>query len=359
MNPVFCERVSKSYGAVSALHDFSLSVRPGEILALLGPSGCGKTTVLRLIAGFEQPDSGQIAVGERIIAGPGVYVPPEARQVGMVFQHYALFPHLSVADNIAYGLRGKQRRPQVREMLEIVGLSGLGARMPHELSGGQQQRVALARALAPRPAVLLLDEPFSNLDADLRATMRAQVREILKRVGTTALFVTHDQEEALCIGDRVAVMNAGRLEQAAEPQMLYLAPATRFVAEFIGQASFLPASVTGAGLDTELGFVPQPVGGQHGALVEAVVRPDDLALRSDPAGNASIAGRAFRGGQYLYDVALDSQRTVRCACNHVHDFPIGSRVRVALSPGHPLAWFPIESSVASRTEASECLPIPD
>jgi iron(III) transport system ATP-binding protein len=347
MNPVHCERLSKSYGAVRALHDFSLSVRPGEILALLGPSGCGKTTALRLIAGFEQPDDGRIAVGERIVACPGVYVPPEGRQIGMVFQHYALFPHLSIADNVAYGLRGRERRAQVREMLELVGLGGLEARMPHELSGGQQQRVALARALAPRPAVLLLDEPFSNLDADLRAVMRTQVREILKRVGTTALFVTHDQDEALFIGDRVAVMNAGRLEQAAEPQMLYLAPSTRFVAEFIGQASFLPACVTDAGLDTELGFVPQPVAALPGAPVEAVVRPDDLVLSADPAGNASIAGRTFRGGEYLYDVALDSQRTVRCVCNHVHDYPLGIRVQVKLAPGHALAWFPMNGAHAS------------
>ncbi|HEU5100542.1 MAG TPA: ABC transporter ATP-binding protein [Roseiflexaceae bacterium] len=345
MNPVRCERVTKSYGAVPALNDFSLSVQPGEILALLGPSGCGKTTVLRLIAGFEQLDSGQIAVGERVVSGPGVYVPPEARQVGMVFQHYALFPHLSVGDNIAYGLRGKQRHAQARELLGMVGLIGLEARMPHELSGGQQQRVALARALAPRPAVLLLDEPFSNLDADLRAMMRAQVREILKRVGTTAVFVTHDQEEALYVGDRVAVMSAGRLEQAAEPQMLYLAPATRFVAEFIGQASFLPACVTGAGLDTELGFVAQPVGAQPGAQVEAVVRPDDLVLSVEGISNARIAGRTFRGGEYLYDVRLDSQLALRCVCNHVLDLPIGSRVRVALSPGHPLAWFPISPQI--------------
>jgi iron(III) transport system ATP-binding protein len=344
MNPVHCDRLSKSYGAVAALHDFTLGVRAGEILALLGPSGCGKTTVLRLIAGFEQPDGGQIAVGERVVSSPAAYVPPEARHVGMVFQHYALFPHLNVADNVAYGLRGKRRRVQALEMLEMVGLRGLGARMPHELSGGQQQRVALARALAPHPAVLLLDEPFSNLDADLRAAMRAQVRDIIKRVGTTALFVTHDQEEALVIGDRVAVMNAGRLEQAAEPQILYQAPATRFVAEFIGHASFLPACVTAAGLDTELGFVSQPVGALQGTQVEAVVRPDDLVLRADPAGNARIAGRTFRGGEYLYDLALDSQRVVRCMCNHVHDYPPGSRVRVALAPGHALAWFPLHGA---------------
>jgi iron(III) transport system ATP-binding protein len=335
--------LSKSYGAVRALHGFSVSVRPGEILSLLGPSGCGKTTVLRLIAGFERPDGGRVAIGERVVSGPDAYMPPEGRRVGMVFQHYALFPHLSVADNVAYGLRGKERRARAGEMLELVGLSGLEKRMPHELSGGQQQRVALARALAPQPAVLLLDEPFSNLDADLRALMRAQVREILKRVGTTALFVTHDQEEALYMGDRVAVMRAGGLEQVDEPQGLYLAPATRFVAEFIGLASFVPASVADAGLHTELGFVPQPVAAPRGALVEAVARPDDLVLSADPDGNARVAGRAFRGGEYLYDVTLDgSRRTVRCVCNHVHDFAPGTRVRVTLTPGHPLAWFPVK-----------------
>jgi iron(III) transport system ATP-binding protein len=273
-----------------------------------------------------------------------VYVPPEARRVGMVFQHYALFPHLSVADNVAYGLRGKGQREQAAEMLGLVGLAGLERRMPHELSGGQQQRVALARALAPRPAVLLLDEPFSNLDADLRANMRVQVREILKRVGTTALFVTHDQDEALFMGDRVAVMRAGRLEQVDEPQALYLAPATRFVAEFIGLASFLPAAVADDGLRTEIGFVRQPVVAAPGAEVEAVARPDDFALTADPAGNAQVVGRTFRGGEYLYEVALPSRRVVRCACNHVHDYPPGTRVHVTLSPGHPLAWFPISSA---------------
>ncbi|MFO7167456.1 MAG: ABC transporter ATP-binding protein [Chloroflexota bacterium] len=345
MNPVHCEQLSKSFRSVPAVQQFSLSVRPGEIMALLGPSGCGKTTVLRLIAGFERPDAGRIAIGEREVAAPGLFVPPERRHVGMVFQHYALFPHLSVGDNVAYGLRGKGRQAAVREMLDLVGLGGLERRMPHELSGGQQQRVALARALAPRPAVLLLDEPFSNLDADLRAALRTQVREIIKHVGTTALFVTHDQEEALYMGDRVAVMNAGHLEQAAEPEALFAAPATRFVAEFIGQASFVPAAVTENGLDTELGFVPQPVSAPSGTLVEAVARPDDLVLSADPQGNARIVSRTFRGGEYVYEVALlGSQRTLRCVCNHVHDYAADTRVRVALAPGHALAWFPVSEA---------------
>jgi iron(III) transport system ATP-binding protein len=344
MNAIRCENVFKSYHGVRAVQDFTISVHPGEILALLGPSGCGKTTVLRLIAGFEQPDSGRIVIGPRLVSGPDMYVPPEGRQVGMVFQHYALFPHLSVADNIGYGLRSKDRRPHVREMLALVGLSGLEARMPHELSGGQQQRVALARALAPGPAVLLLDEPFSNLDTDLRTAMRLQVRGILKRVGTTALFVTHDQDEALFMGDRVAVMYAGRLEQAAEPQALFLKPATRFVAEFIGDASFLPASVTDTGLATEIGFVLQSVDAPRSTVVQAVVRPDDLVLSTDPDGNARVVGRTFRGGEYLYELALDSRHTVRCVCNHVHDYALNTRVRVMLAPGHELAWFLVNGS---------------
>ena len=352
MNPVHCEELSRVYGAVRAVHGFSLSIRTGEIVALLGPSGCGKTTVLRLLAGFERPDAGRIALGERVVAGPGVYIPPERRRIGMVFQHYALFPHLSVGDNVAYGLRGKERRAQARAMLELVGLGGLEGRMPHQLSGGQQQRVALARALAPGPAVLLLDEPFSNLDADLRAAMRSQVRAILKRAGATALFVTHDQDEALFMGDRVAVMSAGRLEQAAAPQELFLAPATRFVAEFIGTASFVRASVTNSGLETELGFVPQPVAAPQGAEVEAVARPDDLLLSADSDGNARVVGRMFRGGEYLYELALDSQRIVHCVCNHVHDYALGTRVRVTLAPGHPLAWFPAQGSVAGGSPSN-------
>jgi iron(III) transport system ATP-binding protein len=318
-------------------------------MALLGPSGCGKTTVLRLIAGFERPDKGRITIGQRLVASPEEYVPPEERRVGMVFQHYALFPHMSVADNIGYGLREKGRRDLVHEMLELAGLSGLDSRMPHELSGGQQQRVALARALAPRPAVLLLDEPFSNLDADLRAAMRVQVREIIKSVGITALFVTHDQDEALFMGDRVAIMRDGRLEQAADPQTLFLTPATRFVAEFIGHASFLPATVTDVGLETELGLVLQPVGARPGAIVDALARPDDLVLSADSNGNARIVGRAFRAGTYLYDALLDSQRMVRCICNHIQEYALDTRVRVTLAPGHALAWFPAsESTVAHR-----------
>ena len=341
MTSVSCEGLSKAFGPVQAVSDFNLTIRAGEILALLGPSGCGKTTVLRSIAGFERPDAGRICIGEREVAGPAGFVPPEGRRIGMVFQHYALFPHLSVADNIAFGLRGPGRRERVAEMLELVGLSGLGERMPHALSGGQQQRVALARALAPRPAVLLLDEPFSNLDADLRGAMRAQVRAILKQVGTTAIFVTHDQDEALFMGDRVGVMRAGRLEQVAEPSGLFLAPATRFVAEFMGTASFLPATVAEAGVATAIGLLPQHVPAPGGTPLELVVRPDDLELVADPQGNARIVARIYRGEQYLYELELDAGQRLHCICNHIQDFQPGARVRVRLDPGHALAWFPV------------------
>ena len=338
MSAVRCDSLSKAFGAVKAVRHFDATIESGEVLVLLGPSGCGKTTVLRMIAGFERPDDGRITIGERTVAAPDTFVAPERRQVGMVFQHHALFPHLSVAANIAYGVRGGERSRVVGEMLELVGLGGYEARMPHELSGGQQQRVALARALAPRPAVLLLDEPFSNLDADLRVSMRAHVRHILKEVGTTALFVTHDQEEALFMGDRVGVMRDGVLHQVATPETLFRAPSTRFVAEFMGNATFVAASVNGTGLRTELGFVPQPIAGAS-EQVEALVRPDDLQFEPAHEGNGRILNRTFRGGEYLYQIALDSGQTVFCVENHVNEYPLHTRVDVRLEPGHALVWF--------------------
>jgi iron(III) transport system ATP-binding protein len=362
--------VSKRFAGHSAVRDLSFTVARGELLALLGPSGCGKTTTLRLIAGLETPDAGEIVLAGRRVAGPGAWVPPERRRVGMVFQDYALFPHLTVADNIAFsldGAPGERRRARAADLMHLVGLDGLGDRRPHQLSGGQQQRVALARALAPEPAVILLDEPFSNLDADRRAQMRAQVRSILKKVGATAVFVTHDQEEALFMGDRIAVLHVGQLEQVAAPEELYLAPASRFVAEFMGATFFLPAVVTPFGLETEIGFVPQPVTLKPGTQVEVAVRPDDLTLAPDgsaptldrqlqqldwldrlcgplPDGHARILNRVFRGDAYLYEVRLPSGAVVRCQGPHTERHAPGSPVRVTLTPGHPLAYFAASSS---------------
>ena len=255
--------VSKRYAADQppAVDGLSLVVAEGEIVALLGPSGCGKTTTLRLIAGFETPDAGTVSLRGEMVAGPGSFVPPETRGVGIVFQDYALFPHLSVEDNVGFGLdrlTRAARRARVAEVLELVGLGDFGRRYPHELSGGQQQRVAVARALAPAPALLLLDEPFSNLDADLRAQMREEIEIILRKTKTTAIFVTHDQEEAFALADRVGVLWHGRIEQLAAPETVYHHPASQFVAEFVGAADFLPGVVTSEGIVTELGIFGEP-----------------------------------------------------------------------------------------------------
>jgi iron(III) transport system ATP-binding protein len=319
-------------------------------MALLGPSGCGKTTTLRLIAGFEAPDRGCITIAGRLVAGAGVFVPPERRQVGMVFQNYALFPHLTVGDNVAYGLKRRDdHRLRVPEVLELVGLSGMERRMPHELSGGQQQRVALARALAPRPQVLLLDEPFSGLDAGLRDQVRGEVARILHASETTVIVVTHNQDEALFLGERVAVMNAGVVEQVARPEELYLAPASRFVAEFMGGTFFLSGVAQTGGLATELGFLVQRVQLAAGTLLEAAARPDDLTLIADPQGEAHIINTTFGGGSYLYDVRLPSGNLVRCVGPHTVCHPPGTAVRVELNPGHPLAYFPRPSGPGRKT----------
>ncbi len=346
---VTCEQVSKRYGAVQALEDIHLQVIQGELMALVGPSGCGKTTLLRLIAGFEALDQGRICLGGQTAAADRESIPPERRSVGMVFQDYALFPHLTVSENVAFGL-GKQsragREQRVQEMLELVGLAGYGGRYPHELSGGERQRVALARALAPRPVVVLLDEPFSNLDADRRSQMRQEVREILKRSGTTALFVTHDQEEALYMGDRLAVLHQGRLEQVDTPETVFHRPRTRFVAEFMGETDFLPGTVCADGIETEIGFVPQRTGLPSGTPVEIAVRPDDLGFDLDcsqadgPVG--WVAERVFKGAFNVYRLRLPSGGQVRAFHAHTSRISAGTPVRVYLDPGHALAWFPVE-----------------
>ena len=359
---VVCAGLTKRFGPVRALGDVGFSVARGDILVLLGPSGCGKTTALRLIAGLERPDAGCITIDGACVAGPATFVPPERRHAGMVFQHYALFPHLSVGDNVSYGLdrvgTKADRAARAAEVLALVGLGALGHRMPHQLSGGQQQRVALARALAPRPAVLLLDEPFSNLDARLRAVVREEVRAILKATGTTAIFVTHDQEEALFIGDRVAVLNGGRLEQVGPPEAIFHAPETRFVAEFMGHTRFLPARVTARGLDTELGCVPQVVPLPEGTRVDVLVRPDDVRIiplsgaPDDPTMPTGALGhvrqRVFQGMHHVYRVALPSGRIVDGLAPHTLVLHEGAPVRVALCPGHDLVCFGNGKAVATE-----------
>ena len=339
--------LTKTFGDVVAVEDASFAVERGQVLALLGPSGCGKTTTLRLIAGFERPDEGRIEVGGRVVADSGTFLPPESRRVGMVFQDYALFPHLDVAGNVGYGLaRSRERETRIGEMLELVGLSDVARRMPHELSGGQQQRVALARALAPQPDVLLLDEPFSNLDATLRARVRAEVREILKSADATAIFVTHDREEALSLADLVAVLWRGRVVQIESPDRLYERPASLDVANFIGDADVLPGEADGERVACELGTLvgATPAHGQ----VRVVIRPEAVRLRSDPVGPGLVTGREFYVHDQLVTVRLPSGRSLRARLGPREAFAPGDRVSVDVEG--EVVVFPAELATATRTE---------
>ncbi|MFQ5801998.1 MAG: ABC transporter ATP-binding protein [Candidatus Methylomirabilales bacterium] len=324
-----------------AVDDLTLGVEKGEIMALLGPSGSGKTTGLRLIAGFERPDAGVVEIGGAIMADKRTLVPPEERGVGMVFQEYALFPHLTVEANIAFGLRrldALTRAQRVKGMLETVGLTPFAGRYPHELSGGQQQRVALARALAPRPSVLLLDEPFSNLDADLRIQMLHEVYTILRELGMTAIFVTHDQEEAFMVADRVGILHQGRLEQLGRPEEIYHLPATRFVARFVGKADFLPGRVTEEGIETELGTLPNASGFPRGAKVEVMIRPDHIELVPDPMGHAMVISRQFRGPDNLIVIQLPSGRTIYSHQPSTLMLQPRDRAKVVARPTHVVAF---------------------
>ncbi|MEK7715971.1 MAG: ABC transporter ATP-binding protein, partial [candidate division NC10 bacterium] len=333
-------------GGAPAVDDLSLAVERGRILALLGPSGCGKTTTLRLIAGFETPDAGRITIAGRTVADArdGGHVEPEARGVGIVFQDYALFPHLTVGENVAFGLprSGRAARGErVGQILDLVGLAELADRYPHELSGGQQQRVAVARALAPAPAVILLDEPFSNLDADLRAQMRDEVEKILRSTGTTAIFVTHDQEEAFTIADQVGVLDCGRLEQLGPPEAIYHHPATPFVAEFVGAADFLPGIVTSQGIVTEIGVFGNVEAREPGEKVRVMIRPDDVIFVPDPQGEAVILRRSFRGSENLYSLGLPSGHRVHSSQPSSAAFATGTRVRPEAHVIH-VVTFPAE-----------------
>jgi iron(III) transport system ATP-binding protein len=333
------------YDADDVLRDFSLEAAPGEFLALLGPSGCGKTTALRLIAGFERPLAGTIEIDGELVCDAdsrgGRWVPPEQRRVGMVFQDYALFPHLSVGRNVAFGLprNVRDRDARVTSALEAVGLDGLANRTPDQLSGGQQQRVALARALAPEPAIILLDEPFSNLDADLRTSVREEVRQILREAGATAILVTHDQEEALSIADRVAVMLSGRILQAGPPEELYHRPASREIAEFIGDVQFIPGEATGRLARTILGEIP--LHGLAEGPVDIMLRPEMLRLTpiaiAPPEGAAAIpatvVSRAFFGHDQLLTLRLAGGELLKARLGAYSGFRPGDTVNVSVRGG--------------------------
>jgi iron(III) transport system ATP-binding protein len=325
--------VAKAFGSVRAVEEVDLEIARGELMAVLGPSGCGKTTLLRLVAGFERPDAGRISVGGRELAGPECFVVPEKRPVGIVFQDYALFPHLTVESNVAFGLSRRERdeRERVtRRTLELVGLQHKAGSHPHELSGGERQRVALARALAPAPELILLDEPFSSLDATLRAGLRREVELILRDAGATALLVTHDQEEALSLADRLAVMREGRIVQVGAPQEVYGRPATRWTAGFVGEVNVLAGVAHGSGVETELGVFD--VGAPASGSVHVAVRPEQLQLRADASGNAEVVAREFRGHDVLYRLRHEGGRTVLVQLPSLELHDVGARVFVRPVP---------------------------
>lgn len=332
--------LAKSFGHHRVLNGVDITVPAGSLVALLGPSGCGKTTLLRTIAGLERPDEGRIEVGHRSVTAIGngggdVFIKPEKRRIGMVFQDWALFPHLSVGDNIGFGLTRTERSSgRIERILALVDLPHVRDRMPGTLSGGQQQRVALARALANRPSVILLDEPFSNLDASLRVQIRAEVQRLLRDLGVTALFVTHDQEEAFSIGESVAVMFDGVVEQQASADQLYTAPSSRRVAEFIGDANFLPGGASGRVADTALGKIPLHT--EHQGTVEVMIRPEDVLVVAGDA--AVIESIEFYGHDSVYLVVDERGHRFRCRILATPEFRAGDRVELKHS-GRPTVAF--------------------
>jgi iron(III) transport system ATP-binding protein len=335
------EDLHHSYNRQEVVRGLSFSLARGAIGCLLGPSGCGKTTVLRCIAGFETPRAGRILLNGVVVSSAQTSLPPEKRRIGMVFQEHALFPHLSAARNISFGLsRGDLSEKRVQELATLTGITDLLQKYPHELSGGQQQRVALARALAPRPELLLLDEPFSSLDTDLRERLSQELRDIIKATGATAMLVTHDQHEAFAIAEEIGVMHDGRIEQWDTPYNLYHRPANRFVADFVGQGVFLPAKALNARqLEIELGVLnaDTPHGGGD---LEVLLRPDDVIHDDAAATQAEVVHKAFRGAEIMYTLKLESGRKVLALVPSHHNHALGERIGIRLDVDHVVAFAP-------------------
>jgi iron(III) transport system ATP-binding protein len=352
MSELVLKQVSQAYGSKQVVKDLSFHLQAGQIGCLLGPSGCGKTTVLRCIAGFEPVTAGHIEIEGETVSSPARLTPPEKRAIGMVFQDYALFPHLTVAGNIAFGLGAMnktQRQQRVEELLALTGLQDNANKYPHQLSGGQQQRVALARALAPKPKLLLMDEPFSNLDVELRERLSLEVRDILKREGMTALIVTHDQHEAFAMSDVVGVMHLGSIQQWDTPYNLYHQPINRFVADFVGLGVFLPGMVLdNERVEIELGVlrgvIPTDCDATgceqcvHDCYVDVLIRPDDIVHDDDSLLMAQVENKAFRGADFLYTLKLPSgTRALSLVPSH-HDHAIGEYIGIKLAVDHVVAY---------------------
>ncbi|HEX5611074.1 MAG TPA: ABC transporter ATP-binding protein [Burkholderiales bacterium] len=351
--------VELRYGAQIVVRDVSFALERGSIGCILGPSGCGKTTLLRGIAGFEPVSAGEIRISGEVATRPGYRLEPERRRIGMVFQDYALFPHLSVRDNLRFGLRGLSRRDadaRVAELGELVGIGAALDKFPHQLSGGQQQRTALARALAPRPELLLLDEPFSNLDVDLRERLSLELREILKASGTTAVLVTHDQQEAFAIADEIGILHEGRIQQWDSAYNLYHRPVNRFVADFVGQGVFLPAKVLNPGsVEIEMGVLAGNIPHEcrigcdacgRGCSAEILLRPDDVVHDDASPMQAEVVHKAFRGAEILYTLRLESGRKVLALVPSHHNHALGERIGIRLDVDHVIAFAPIGRETA-------------
>ena len=340
------DRIQCHYGNHSVLNDVSFHVNKGDISCLLGPSGCGKTTALRAIAGFQPLASGSITLGDRLLSSNNFQLEPEQRKIGMVFQDFALFPHLTVGDNIRFGIQKLAKLEQdkmVNSLLDLIKLETVANRFPHELSGGQQQRVALARALAPSPRLLLLDEPFSNLDVDLRRHLNLEVRDILKEVGTSAILVTHDQEEAFAFGDHIGLLHEGRLQQWDTPFNLYHEPCNRFVANFIGQGGLLPGmSIDQHRIKTELGVITgnRAYDWPTDTPVDVLLRPDDIVLSPDHGISSTVVKKIFSGSATLYTLQLPTGSLVESLFPSHHDYNVGDTVNIEAEVEHLIAFTP-------------------
>ncbi|MAT07505.1 MAG: ABC transporter ATP-binding protein [Chloroflexi bacterium] len=342
---LFCDKLTKSFGETIALNETSIELFTGEILAILGPSGCGKSTLLRAIAGFENIDLGDITINGETVSSKGTFTPAEKRRVGMVFQDYALFPHLTVEDNVAFGTKSSSKSDKsslVWQMLKLVELDGMERRYPHELSGGQQQRVAVARTLAANPVTILLDEPFSNLDATMRTEIRNTVRQALQGRAVATIIVTHDREEAFTIADRVAVMNSGQIEQVDTPEKMYRTPVSKFVASMTGTANFMPATITSSRAVTELGkfqWVSPTNGIVEGDEVELLVRPDDFLVLPNPNASVKVTAREYRGDAMVLSAELGSGNIIQCRQGPYSDLPVGTSVDLVPSRSAPFVAF--------------------